>query len=114
MEEEEEDPEDSEEAFVEEPKSQDWAWENRKQKEKELISQIRIMKALEEDADEDMEKEIRERKKVIELLGQGKNFFEEVYKEAEIVATAYSNFGHKVNNVAVKLAEQREGADSPL
>ena len=28
----------------------------------------------------------------------------------KIVAIAYRNFGHKVKNVAVKLAEQREGA----
>ena len=94
---EDEDSEDSKEAFVE-----------------ELISQIKIMKALEEDADKDMEREISERKKVIEMLGHGKKFYDDLYKEVEIVATAYSIFGHRVKNVAVKLAEQREGADSPL
>ena len=68
------------------------------------------MKGLEEDADKNMEMEVSERKKVINLLGQGMKFHDNMYKEAVIVATAYSNFGHKVKNVAVKLAEQREGA----
>ena len=84
------------------------------------------MKAFEEDADyklktlkgndrteqyiKDMEREISKRKKVIELLGQGKKFYDDLYKEVKIVATAYSNFGHRVKNVAVKLAEQRQGA----
>ena len=44
------------------------------------------------------------------MLGQGKKYYDGLYKEAEIVATAYSNFGRRIKNVAVKLAEQREGA----
>ena len=81
-----------------------------KTKKKELISQVTIMKGLEEEADKNMEMEVSERKKVLDLLGQGMKFHDNMYKEAMIVATAYSNFGHKVKNVAVKLAEQQEGA----
>ena len=95
----------------------------------ELCSKVRVMKALEEDADyklkalkesdikdtmeeyiKAMGREISERRKVIELLGQGQEYYDSFYEEADIVATAYSNFGKKIKNVAVKLAEQREGA----
>ena len=37
---------------------------------------------------------------VIELLGQGKKYYDSVYGEAEIVATAYHNFGNRVNKVS--------------
>ena len=99
---------------VEEEKSKDWAdqveEEEIEEVMEELIPQIRTVKALDEDANKDMEREISERKKVIKLLSQGKKVYDYLYKVAEIKATAYSNFGHKVKNVAAKLAEQREGA----
>ena len=45
------------------------------------------------------------------MLGQGKKYYlDSLCEEVEIVATAYSNFGRRIKNVAVKLAEQREGA----
>ena len=94
---------------MEEPKSKDWApqveeefkeskdWtlENRKLKKKELISQVTIMKGLEEDADKNMEMEVSERKKVLDLLGQGMKFHDNMYKEAVIVATAYRVIPYK-------------------
>ena len=43
---------------------------------------------------------------VIELLGQGKKYYDSVFGEAEIVATAYHNFGNRVNKVKVKLGEK--------
>jgi len=66
-----------------------------------------------------MEREIRKRRQVIELLGQGKKYYESVFGEAEIVATAYSNFGNRVNKVKQKLSEKipslgRSGSDSPV
>ena len=107
-----------EEKSKEEKRSRDWA--NQVEEEErfsdveeameELIAQINIVKALDEDANKDMEREISERKKVIELLSQGKKLHDDLYKEAEMMAISYSNFGHKVKNVAAKLAEQREGA----
>ena len=56
---------------------------------------------------------------MIELLGQGKKYYESVFGEAEIVATAYSNFGNRVNKVKHKLTEKipelaRGGSDSPV
>ena len=50
----------------------------RKQKTEKEGADIsdRIMMALEEDANKDMEREISERKKVIELLSQGKKFYD--------------------------------------
>jgi len=53
-----------------------------------------------------MEREITKRRQVIELLGQGKKYYDSLYGEAEIVATAYSNFGQRVKKVAVKLKER--------
>ena len=72
-----------------------------------------------------MEREITKRRQVIELLGQGKKYYDRyswtsgrnieyaffsleqytqlnifsLYGEAEIVATAYSNFGQRVKKV---------------
>ena len=77
----------------------------------ELIAQIRIVKVLDEDANKDMEREISKRKKVIKLLSQCKRLYDNLYNEAEMMAIAYSNFGHRVKNVAAKLAEQRGGAE---
>ena len=37
------------------------------------------------------------------MLGQGKKYYESVFGEAEIVATAYSNFGNRVSKVKHKL-----------
>ena len=56
---------------------------------------------------------------MIEQLGQGKKYYESVFGEAEIVATAYSNFGNRVNKVKQKLSEKmpelgRSGSDSPV
>ena len=56
---------------------------------------------------------------VIELLGQGKKYYESVFGEAEIVATAYSNFGTRVYKVKHKLTEKipelaRGSSDSPV
>ena len=56
---------------------------------------------------------------MIEQLGQGKKYYESVFGEAEIVATAYSNFGNRVNKVRQKLSEKmpelgRSGSDSPV
>ena len=84
--------------------SKDWTMENGEQKE--LIAQIKIVKALDEDPNKDMEREISERKKLIKLLSQGKKVYDDMYNMAEIVAIAYRNLGNKVKNVAVKLAEQ--------
>ena len=114
---------------VEEVMSEDsiyWIRENFQPKE--LCSQIKIMKAFEEDTNHKLktleendtedtmeeyikaeEREISKRRKVIELLGQGKKYYDSLYHEADIVATAYSNFSKRVKNVAVKLAEQQEG-----
>ena len=93
----------------------------------DLCSEIKTMKAFEDDDYEmitlnenDMEdrmeknikamvREINKRKKVIELLGQGKKYYDSLYEEAEIVAIAYRHFGQRVKIVALKLAEQREG-----
>ena len=114
-----------EEKSKEEERSRDWADQVEEEERsrdveevmEELIAQIRIVKALDEDANNDMEREISERKKVIKLLSQGKKVHDDLYKEAKMMAIAYSNFGHRVKNVAAKLAEQREGAglaSSPL
>ena len=43
---------------------------------------------------------------VIELLGQGKKYYDSLFGEAEIVATAYTNFGNRVKKVETKLAEK--------
>ena len=43
---------------------------------------------------------------VIELLGQGKKYYDSLFGEAEIVATAYSNFGNRVKKVELKLADK--------
>ena len=43
---------------------------------------------------------------MIELLGQGKKYYDSVFGEAEIVATAYSNFGNRVTKVKSKLVEK--------
>ena len=56
---------------------------------------------------------------MIEQLGQGKKYYESVFGEAEIVATAYSNFGNRVNKVKLKLSEKIPelaggGGDSPV
>ena len=56
---------------------------------------------------------------MIELLSQGKKYYESVFGEAEIVATAYSNFGNRVNKVRQKLSEKmpelgKGGGDSPV
>ena len=56
---------------------------------------------------------------MIELLGQGKKYYESVFGEAEIVATAYCNFGNRVTKVKHKLTEKipelaRGGSDSPV
>jgi hypothetical protein len=107
-----------EEKSKEEERSRDWADQVEEEERfsdveeamEELIAQIRIVKALDEDANKDMEREISERKKVIKLLSQGKKLHDDLYKEAEMMAIAYSNFGHMVKNVAAKLAEQQEGA----
>ena len=64
-----------------------------------------------------MEREITKRRQVIELLGQGKKYYDSLYGEAEIVATAYSNFGQRVKKVAVKLSERRtelSNSESPV
>jgi len=53
-----------------------------------------------------MEREITKRRQVIELLGQGKKYYDSLFGEAEIVATAYSNFGNRVKKVEGKLAEK--------
>ena len=95
----------------------------------ELCSKVKVMIALEEDADcrlealkesdtkdtkdeyiKAMEREISERRKIIKLLGQGQKYYDSFYEEAEIVASAYSNFGKRIKSVAVGLAEQRGGA----
>ena len=94
----------------------------------ELYYQIKIMKALEKDADYKLkslkendlvnrklsiEKYIKalnrifsKRKQIIELLGQGKKYHDSLYSKADIVATAYSNFSQRFKKVAAKLAEQ--------
>ena len=56
---------------------------------------------------------------VIELLGQGKKYYDSVFGEAEIVATAYSNFGNRVTKVRSKLSERmselgNNSGDSPV
>ena len=53
-----------------------------------------------------MEREITKRRQVIELLGQGKKYYDSLLGEAEIVATAYSNFGNRVKKLKVKLNEK--------
>jgi len=53
-----------------------------------------------------MEREITKRRQVIELLGQGKKYYDSLFGEAEIVATAYTNFGNRVKKVETKLAEK--------
>ena len=40
------------------------------------------------------------------MLGQGKKYYDSLFGEAEIVATAYSNFGNRVKKVETKLAEK--------
>ena len=55
------------------------------------------------------DRDLIKRRKVIELLGQGQKYYDSLYDEAEIVATANSNFSKMVEDVAAKLAEQQEG-----
>lgn len=53
---------------------------------------------------------------MIELLGQGKKYYDSVFGEAEIVATAYSNFGNRVTKVKTKLVEKMPelGSSAPV
>ena len=57
---------------------------------------------------------------MIELLGQGKKYYDSVFGEAEIVATAYHNFGNRVNKVKLRLGEKipelgnKAGSESPV
>jgi len=53
-----------------------------------------------------MEREVTKRKHVIELLVQGKKYYDSLYGEAEIVATAYTNFGNRVKKVQLRLMEK--------
>lgn len=53
-----------------------------------------------------MDREVTKRKHVIELLSQGKKYYDSLYGEAEIVATAYTNFGNRVSKVHAKLSLQ--------
>jgi len=66
-----------------------------------------------------MEKEVTKRKQVIELLCQGRKYYDSLYGEAEIVATAYTNFGTRVINVETRLKDKipillTTAATSPL
>ena len=40
------------------------------------------------------------------MLGQGKKYYDSLFGEAEIVATAYTNFGNRVKKVETKLTEK--------
>lgn len=59
---------------------------------------------------------------MIDLLSQGKKYYDSLYGEAEIVATAYSNFGNRVKKVESKLTDKMpnigkvagSGEDSPV
>ena len=115
--------EETKETKEESEKSIDWILDNFKPKE--LCSQIKTMKAMEEDEnskpkalkENDMEyrmdnldeyikateREISKRRKLIDLLGQGKRYYDGIYIEAEIVANAYRNFGQRIKDVSVKL-----------
>ena len=54
-----------------------------------------------------LEKEINKRRQVVELLSQGTKYYASLLGEADIVATAYSNFGKRIKNLKKKLTEER-------
>ena len=131
--------EEEKEKSKEEERSRDWADQVEEEerssviealsfKLEELCSQIKLVKAMEEDEnskpkalkENDMDKyikatkrEISKRRKLIDLLGQGRKYYDVLYQEAKIIETAYRNFGQKIKNVSVKLAEQKGLASKP-
>lgn len=54
-----------------------------------------------------LDREIGKRRQVVELLQQGKKYYESLLGEADIVATAYTNFGKRLENVRTKLVTEK-------
>ena len=54
-----------------------------------------------------LEKETSKRTLVVKALQDASKYYESLLGEAEIVATAYNNFGRRVNNLKKKLEEER-------
>ena len=50
-----------------------------------------------------LEKELNKRRSVMDLLNQASKYYNSLLGEAEIVATAYTNFGKRIKNLKTKL-----------
>lgn len=61
-----------------------------------------------------LQREVKERTTLIELLEQSELFYETQKKEAKIVANAYKNFGSRVKNLQTKLKETMPNLPTPV